>query len=289
MIRTSVVPVAGLGTRLSPLTRAVPKELLPLGRKPVLQTVIEELGASGIEEVVLVTSARKQALFEAHFMAENDGVDESVKMPVIHYAIQHEQLGLGHAVLCGEELVQQRPFVVALGDAMIGLADHASLCQRMIRVFEENDADAVIAFQLVPRDKVSRYGIAELAGTYQTDSEYFELAGLVEKPSVADAPSEFAIAARYICKPVLFELLRSTEAGAGSEIQLTDALQRLIKSGGKVLGVPITNRERRYDVGSFDSYFTAFIEAAVNDSECGDRVRRELAKALASDSSRFTE
>ena len=123
MIRTSVVPVAGLGTRLSPLTRAVPKELLPLGRKPVLQTVIEELGASGIEEVVLVTSARKQALFEAHFMAENDGVDESVKMPVIHYAIQHEQLGLGHAVLCGEELVQQRPFVVALGLSLIHISE----------------------------------------------------------------------------------------------------------------------------------------------------------------------
>ncbi len=273
MVSIAVVPVAGHGTRLMPLTRAVPKELLPLGRKPVLQSVVEELQQCGIDDIVMVTSDRKQCVLREHFQT---GAPSSIQ-----FANQCEQLGLGHAVLCSEEFVGQNAFLIALGDAMIGLSDHASLCRRMIRIFHETDADSVIAFQSVPIERVSRYGIASVASAYKAGDEFFELSGLVEKPSTDKAPSRFAIAARYICKPDIFSLLRETKAGAGNEIQLTDALRLLIDRGGKVLGVPITDTEQRYDVGSFDSYFTAFIEAALADPECGDRVAAKLREILA--------
>ncbi len=272
MVSIAVVPVAGHGTRLMPLTRAVPKELLPLGRKPVLQSVVEELQQSGIDDIVMVASDRKQSILQQHFQSD--------ALSNIHFADQSEQLGLGHAVLCSEERVGQNAFLIALGDAMIGLNDHASLCRRMIRIFNDTDADAVIAFQSVSIERVSRYGIASVASGYKAGDEFFELSDLVEKPSVDNAPSQFAIAARYVCKHGIFSLLRETKAGAGNEIQLTDALRLLIDRGGKVLGVPITGTEQRYDVGSFDSYFTAFIEAALADPECGDRVAAKLREIL---------
>ena len=295
-VDVAVVPVAGLGTRLLPLTRSIPKELLPLGRKPVLQHVIDELRSAGIRHIVLVTGVGEDSIKKHVEIDENleqqlrtkGKVDQLTELESqtrdvqIHYVRQSHQLGLGHAVWCAREIVADRPFTIALGDAMFGL-NSSSLCQRLHRVFNSTSADAVIAFQQVPKDKVSRYGVAQI-GAKDIDSEgSFEVSGLVEKPAVADAPSQYAIAARYVCQSQIFKLLGNTKEGVGGEIQLTDALRELILAGGKVVGVPLRSDEKRFDVGNFDSYFSAFVEVACADPTHGDALKQQLKAILDKD------
>ncbi len=309
-VKMAVIPVAGHGTRLLPLTKSIPKELLPLGGKPVLQHVVEELQAAGLRELTMVTSKSKDAIGR-HF-SRDTALEEQLRSAgkekeleslsfagadsVFHYAEQKHQKGLGHAVLCAREIVGDQPFMIALGDALMGDAmtgdecngkisalhaeNRASLCKRMIRVFEHSDADAVISFQQVSLEKVNRYGIARLLPGYVDGDDAFDLAGLVEKPTVEAAPSQYAVAARYLCKPAIFEYLARTPPGHGGEIQLTDALQSLIDDGGKVLGVPLRNAEKRYDVGNFESYYAAFIELALADPEYGESSRQLMGKLL---------
>lgn len=298
-VNVAVIPVAGFGTRLLPLTKSVAKELLPLGGKPVLQHVVEEMQDAGLQQIVMITSELKKGI-ETHFESNPELVQrlrneqkpdladrlEFVRENTsIDYLIQHEQKGLGHAVLCARDRVGNQPFLVALGDAMIGLNQHASLCKRMIRIFDQHNADAVIAFQQVADSKVGRYGIASLQPGYNEGDELFVLNDLIEKPTLAEAPSTFAIAARYICKPVVFEYLQDTAPGVGGEIQLTDAIRTLLKNGGKVLGVPLREKEKRYDVGSFDSYYQAFLETALADPQYGPALKQKMQEILQSDGS----
>lgn len=286
----AVIPVAGIGTRLLPLTKSQPKEMLPVGRKPVVQHVVEELAQSGIRRMLFITGPGKAAI-ENHFdlnqelvshLRETGREDQLAELPEMGFANrelqyfymrQRRQLGLGHAVLCARPLLHDQPFVIALGDSIIGLNAQSNIVQRMIDVFERERASLVIALEEVPKEDVVHYGIARPKGAV---GEVFELAELVEKPPVNEAPSQLAVAARYVCAPALFEHLAATPPGKGGEIQLTDAIQSLLKSGGKVLGMRLGPSERRYDIGNFESYFQAFLEFALADPDLGGKVRAAL-------------
>lgn len=285
-IDTAVVPVAGLGTRLLPATKSQPKEMLPVGRKPVVQYVVEELSRVGMSRVLFITGPGKASI-ENHFdlngeliqilretgkedlLAELEFEREAVQY---FYTRQRQLLGLGHAVLCAASFVGREPFVVALGDSIIGLHAQSDVVRRMTSCFEERRAAAVIAFEEVPRSEVRHYGIAKPADT----GEVFEVEDLVEKPSVEEAPSTLAIAARYVLSPAIFDELERTAPGKGGEIQLTDAIRAMIRRGGRVFGVRLDASERRYDIGNFGAYFRAFVEFALADPRFGARLRREL-------------
>ncbi len=287
-INIAVVPVAGLGTRLLPATKSQPKEMLPVGRKPVVQYVVEELNRVGVNRVLFITGSGKTSI-ENHFdlnleltqSLREDGKEnllselsyERVDLQYF-YTRQRQLLGLGHAVLCAEPFVGNNPFVVALGDSIIGMHAESKIVDKMKICFREKGADAVIAFEEVPADEVFQYGIAKPKG--KTDSEIFEIDDLIEKPSVKESPGNLAVAARYVLAPSVFEALKNTKPGAGGEIQLTDAIRLLIQNGGKVYGVRLKENEKRYDIGNFDSYFRAFTEFALADEKFGDDLRKYL-------------
>jgi UTP--glucose-1-phosphate uridylyltransferase len=290
-IDIAVVPVAGFGTRLLPMTKSQPKEMLPVGRKPVVQYVVEELALSGIRRQLFITGPGKAAI-ENHFDEDAEliqrlrvaGKEELLKEldferrdMEYYYTRQRRQLGLGHAVLCAESLIDGLPFVVALGDSIIGLNAQSDIVRRMIEVFEQQGAAAVIAFEEVAASEVHFYGIARPRGPA---GEVFALEDAVEKPSVDDAPSRLAIAARYVCGPRVFDALRTTVPGAGGEIQLTDALRQMIAAGDKLYGVRLAPHEKRYDIGNFGSYFQAFVEFALADPDYGAGLRSHLRNLL---------
>ena len=287
----AVVPVAGRGTRLLPLTKSQPKEMLPMGRKPVVQYVVEELARCGIGRLLFVTGPGKTAI-ENHFDIDTELIDnlrESGKEELLEelaferedleyfYTRQRRQLGLGHAVLCARPVVGREPFVVALGDSVIGLNAQSQVVRVMIEQFEASGAAGVIAFEEVPPEDVVHYGIAK---PREGIAEVFELADLVEKPTVAEAPSNLAVAARYVLSPAIFGYLEKTPPGKGDEIQLTDAIRMLIRDGGKVLGVCLNGKEKRFDIGNFESYFQAFAEFALADPDYGPALRAHVVKLL---------
>jgi UTP--glucose-1-phosphate uridylyltransferase len=173
--------------------------------------------------------------------------------------------------------VSSEPFVVALGDSIIGLNAQSDILSRMIDQFEKSKADVVVAFEEVPREEVFRYGIAKPKG--HVDG-VFELDELIEKPTVEEAPSNLAVAARYIFSPAIFEKLRETPPGKGDEIQLTDAIQLVLKEGGKGIGVRLRASERRFDIGNYGSYFRAFVEFALADPQYGDGLREFIQSVM---------
>jgi len=283
-IDIAVVPVAGRGTRLLPLTKSQPKEMLPVGRKPVVQYVVEELVRCGIGRLLFVTGPGKTAI-ENHFDIDAEliaGLREAGKEELLaelaferedveyFYTRQRRQLGLGHAVLCAEPVVGRQSFVVALGDSIIGLHAQSQVVRVMIDEFEASDAAAVIAFEEVPPEEASQYGIAKPRGAI---GEVFELEDLIEKPDVSEAPSNLAVAARYVLNPTIFDYLRKTPPGKGDEIQLTDAIRMMIREGAKALGVCLPSGQERFDIGNFESYFQAFVEFALADPQYGPALR----------------
>jgi UTP--glucose-1-phosphate uridylyltransferase len=296
MIDVAVVPVAGLGTRLLPATKSQPKEMLPVGRKPVVQHVVEELARVGIRQVLFVTGPGKASI-ENHFDMNGELIQtlresgkeellaelEFERSPIQYfYTRQRQPLGLGHAILCARSFVGDRPFVVALGDSIIGLNAESDVVERMTRLFLERNAAAVIAFEEVPRAEVSSYGIArpKSDGGIFEQVESFEIGELVEKPAPEEAPGTLAIAARYVLSPAIFETLAQTRRGRGGEIQLTDAIRAAMDGGAKAYGVRLRAGERRYDIGNFPAYFEAFVEFALADSRFGPELRRRLLALL---------
>jgi len=287
----AVVPVAGRGTRLLPLTKSQPKEMLPVGRKPVVQYVVEELARCGIGRLLFITGPGKTAI-ENHFDIDAELIDslrETGKEELLSelaferedieyfYTRQRRQLGLGHAVLCARPVVGDQSFVVALGDSIIGLNAQSEVVGTMIERFETSRAAAVIALEEVPREEVVHYGIAK---PRDGSGDVFALDDLVEKPSVDEAPSNLAVAARYVFSPAIFAYLEKTPRGKGNEIQLTDAVRMLIRDGREVLGVRLRPDETRFDIGNFESYFTSFVEFALADPQDGPALRRYLEKLL---------
>lgn len=296
MINLALIPVAGWGTRMLPATKSQPKEMLPIGRKPVVQFVVEELVQSGIRRLLFITGQGKTSI-ENHFDLDaslvaylrDTGREEQLRdlqfarQDVEYfYTRQRQQLGLGHAVLCGQAMIGQQPFVVALGDSIIGLHAQSQNVSRMTSIFESEKADVVLAFDDVSPQEVVHFGIALPKGT---PGDIFEVADLIEKPSVNEAPSTLAAAGRYVFSPAIFEALAKTQPGRGGEIQLTDAIRLLLNDGRKVLGVRLTPQEKRFDIGNFESYFQAFFEFALHDPQHGPALREHVQKLLDSFSS----
>lgn len=290
-INIAVVPVAGLGTRLLPATKSQPKEMLPVGRKPVVQYVVEELTRVQMKRVLFITGPGKTSI-ENHFDLNPELIQELretgkeelleelefERAPLQYfYTRQRELLGLGHAIACAESFVGGQPFVVALGDSIIGMHAQSDIVQRLNRCFVENQAAAVIAFERVPFEDVHRYGIARP----KTGGDTFEIADLIEKPSRLEAPSNLAIAARYVFAPAIFDAIRRTPPGKGGEIQITDAIRLLLREGGRVYGICLRDDERRYDIGNFKSYFRTFVEFALQDEKQGLALRQHLEALLA--------
>ncbi len=290
-INIAVVPVAGLGTRLLPATKSQPKEMLPVGRKPVVQYVVEELTRVGMSQLLFITGPGKTSI-ENHFdlngeliqMLRETGKEELLaefefeRAPVQYfYTRQRQLLGLGHAVLCAQPFVGRQPFVVALGDSIIGINAESDVVRRMTQCFVEKKAEAVIAFEEVPLADVHNYGVAKPAGN--TDN-VFQVADVVEKPSAEEAPSRLAIAARYVFAPSIFDAIRGTKPGKGGEIQLTDAIRLVLQNGGRVYGIQLREAERRFDIGNFDTYFRAFVEFALADEKHGPALRRFMEQLL---------
>jgi len=282
-VRKAVFPAAGLGTRFLPATKAVPKEMLALVDKPIIQYGVEEAIASGIEHIVFVTGRGKSTM-EDHFdlspeldaTLERRGKHELLalsravaKLARISYVRQKEPLGLGHAVLCAKDLVGDEPFAVILPDDVID-ADPPCLKQ-MIDVFNEKGG-SVLATQTVEGPAISAYGV--LAGEPDAaNPRIFNCTGMVEKPRLEDAPTKQAIIGRYILTPRVFELLEGTQPGAIGEIQLTDGILALLKEE-KVYGYSFMGK--RYDAGDKFGMLQATVEFALKRPEFGEKFRSYL-------------
>jgi len=278
-IRNAVIPVAGQGTRLLPSTKSQPKEMLPVGRKPVVQYVVEEFEEAGIKRILFVTGRNKTSI-ENHFdrdpellrsLRENNRNEllKALKFEEMDvsffYTRQSEPRGSGDAIAHAEFFAGQEPFVVGLGDSIIKNSGRVGVVSRMIECFIEKEAECVIAFEEVERGQVSNYGIAKPAES----GEIFRIEDLIEKPEIHEAPSNLAIAARYVFSRRIFDALRRTKPGKGGEIQITDAIRILIREGCPVYGVKLRDGERRYDIGNFESYYKSFVDFALDDEDYG--------------------
>lgn len=259
---------------MKPLSLGAPKEALPLGDLPVLGHVVRELVANGFPRVLLVSSPEKNfAPLNELFDAQNAQVATIT---------QHAPLGLGHAVLQARDFAHE-PFAIALGDAVLCRVENHTFAtcrvlSRMRNAFETHDCAGVIAFQNVPREIVSRFGIAAI--DEQLDENTFVLRDLIEKPVPDLAPSQFAVAARYLFAPSLFDALRDVTPDASGEIQLTSAIQTSIARGERVLGVTLQPNERRFDIGNPHSYAQAACEWALRENKTTRAWARELLEEL---------
>ncbi len=291
VIRSAIVPVAGLGTRLLPATKSQPKEMLPVARKPIVQYVAEELVANGIEQILFITGRNKTSI-ENHFdhdpelerllsaANKQELLEELACMALpakFFYTRQRMQKGLADAVLCGENFAGEEPFVVALGDSIIGLHANSQAVSRMSELFQSKHASCVIAVEEVPPDQTIHYGIVQPVDGH---GDVFRVANLVEKPRPDAAPSNLAIAGRYVCSPLIFDMIRRVKPDARGEIQLTDAIQLMCEEGKRVLALKLPWSERRYDIGNFPSYFETFVEFALADPLYGECFRTALERLL---------
>ncbi|MFC1528909.1 UTP--glucose-1-phosphate uridylyltransferase [Candidatus Latescibacterota bacterium] len=280
-ITKAVIPVAGLGTRLLPATKSQPKEMLPIGRKPIVQYVVEELAEAGLDNILFVTGQKKRSI-EDHFDFSPELGDTIVKRDFpehlsFFYIRQTNPNGLGDAISYAEKFVGDNSFTVALGDSVIRGGDHSSLLRRMVEIHENEKAGATVAFMEVGDEDVQKYGIAKPKGRVGAN---FEVEELIEKPHPSETPSRLAIAARYVFDPVIFEAIKRTPAGRKGELEITDSMNTLLKMGGKVVGVKLHADEHRYDVGGFESYFKAFLDFALEDPEYGYMIRQYMRKKL---------
>ncbi|MBE3569646.1 MAG: UTP--glucose-1-phosphate uridylyltransferase GalU [Bacillales bacterium] len=284
-VKKAIIPAAGLGTRFLPATKAMPKEMLPVVDKPTIQYIVEEAIQSGIEDIIIVTGKGKRAI-EDHFdhafeLEKNlydkgkldllEKVQQSSNMADIHYIRQKEPLGLGHAVWCARKFIGDEPFAVLLGDDIV--ESETPCIKQLMNVYERTGA-SVIGVQPVPLEESHRYGMID--PIYQNDKLY-AIKHLVEKPKREQAPSHLAIMGRYILTPEIFSYLENQERGAGGEIQLTDAIQKLSEVH-PVLGYCFEGQ--RYDVGEKLGYILTTIEFALKNEELRDPILEKLKQLL---------
>ena len=284
-IRKAIIPAAGLGTRFLPATKAQPKEMLPIVDKPTLQYIIEEAIASGIEEILIITGRNKTSI-ENHFdksvelelELEKKGKTELLEMVRdisdmvnIHYIRQKEPLGLGHAVGCAKSFIGNEPFAVLLGDDIID-SEEPCLAQ-LIRAYEETNS-IILGVQSVDKNDVYKYGIIDIESK---DDRLYKVRDMVEKPNVSEAPSNVAILGRYILTPDIFEILEKQAPGKGGEIQLTDAIEYMLKSHHIYAYEFIGNR---YDVGDKLGFIKATIDFALKREELRDDLLEILKNKL---------
>lgn len=284
-VRKAVIVAAGWGTRFLPVTRSLPKEMLPIIDRPLIQYSVEEAVSSGIEQIIVVTALGKQAIedyfgrsFELEYFLEQKGETELLRqmrelsgLADICYVRQKEQLGLGHAVLTARNIVGEEPFAVILPDDVID-SDVPAL-RRMMRVYEKYGA-GVIAVERVSEESTRKYGIIEPG---QVSEGVYQVLSLVEKPEPARAPSNLGIVGRYILTPRIFDALADTPPGKGREIQLTDALHLLLKQQAlyacELEGV-------RYDAGTPLGWLKANVALALKRGDIGAELREYLKKLL---------
>lgn len=292
-VTKALIPVAGLGTRFLPATKALPKEMLPLVDKPVIQYVVEEAVDTGLTDILMITGRNKSAL-ENHFdrvaeleqtlMAKGDEdrleqVQESTELADIYYTRQGDPKGLGHAVLTGKQHIGDHSFAVLLGDDVIDAKD--PLLSRMIQIHEET-GDNVIALMEVDPSEISMYGCAAVTKTEVGDVVIVN--DLVEKPRTEDAPSNLAVIGRYILRPEMFKILETTEPGRGGEIQLTDALEAAVANpeiAGGVRGVIF--KGNRFDTGDKVGFLKAAMILGTRREDIGPELSawlKEYAKTL---------
>ena len=285
-VRKAVLPVAGLGTRFLPATKAMPKEMLPIVDKPLIQYAVEECIASGIEDIIFVTGRRKNAI-EDHFdsapeletFLEERGKPKQAQMVRqisggLHfsYTRQSEALGLGHAVLCASELVGDEPFAVLLGDVIM---DGTVPATRTLMDIYEATGMGAIHVEEVPREKLHFYGIidASPAGDKKFGDRLLKIKDLVEKPKAEEAPSHWGVTGRYVLPPEIFEYLRNTKPGAGGEIQLTDGLRALAKGSGLLAYI---YEGTTHDAGDKLGFLKATVEFGLRNENFGEDFRRYL-------------
>jgi UTP--glucose-1-phosphate uridylyltransferase len=289
----AVIPVAGMGTRFLPATKAVPKELLPVVDRPALQYIVEEAARAGLPEVLMVTGRNKAAIedfFDRHPELETAlekkgdadrlaSVHESTDIAQVHFVRQGEAKGLGHAVLQAAAFVGDAPFAVLLGDDLIDARDH--LLEEMLAVQAEHGG-SVIALLDVGMENIDKYGAVAVEpgdSPVSDGDQVVRVTGLVEKPPADEAPSSLAIIGRYVLSPTIFEVLRETEPGRGGEIQLTDALATLVERGEPIHGVVFSGR--RYDTGDRLDYLKAVVRLAVERDDLGPPLRSWLKEFVA--------
>ena len=268
-IRKAIIPAAGLGTRFLPATKAQPKEMLPIVDKPTLQYIIEECVSSGIEEILIITGRNKKSI-EDHFdrsvelemELEKAGKQEMLEMVReisdmvnVHFIRQKQPRGLGHAILCAKTFVGDEPFAVLLGDDVV-YNDKKTCLKQLIDCYGEYKT-SVLGVQTVDQEDVNKYGIV---GGIHIEDRVYKVKNLVEKPSVEEAPSNVAILGRYVITPKIFEILENTAPGKGNEIQLTDALLKLIEEEAMYA---YDFEGRRYDVGDKLGFLQATVEYAL--------------------------
>ncbi|WP_280561937.1 MULTISPECIES: UTP--glucose-1-phosphate uridylyltransferase GalU [unclassified Chromohalobacter] len=290
MIKKAVLPVAGLGTRCLPASKAIPKEMITIVDKPVIQYVVEEAVAAGIKEIVLVTHSSKSAIenhfdknFELEAMLEAKGKDELlaevrniVPEDVSIIAVrQSVALGLGHAVLCAQSVIGDDPFAVLLPDVLV---DAGNLSQNdlagMIAAYDKS-GQAQIMVENVPQEMTHKYGIVALEGETPAPGDSAPLTGMVEKPKVEEAPSSLAVIGRYLLPAAIFPLLAETKPGAGNEIQLTDALEVLRQQQG---AEAYRMRGNTYDCGHQLGYLEATLALAKRHPQYGEGFRSLLSR-----------
>ena len=282
-IRKAVFPVAGLGTRFLPATKAVPKETLPIVDKPLIQYAVEEAVAAGINQLIFITGRNKRSIpdhfdmaYELEAELEASGKTEQLEQVrkitpegvTCVYLRQRQALGLGHAVLCAEPVVGDEPFAVILADDLIDGGGNPCLKQ-MVEVFQAFEA-GVIAVEQVPPERISRYGV--ISGD-SCGERLWTLTGIVEKPPADEAPSDLGVVGRYILTPEIFDHLRETAPGAGGEIQLTDAIALQLQ---KETVQAYQFEGKRYDCGSKLGYLQASVEYALQRDELGEELREWL-------------
>ena len=281
-VSKAVIPAAGLGTRFLPATKAMPKEMLPIVDRPVIQYVVEEAVAAGLSDLLMITGRNKNTL-ENHFdrVAELEqvlsqkgdekklfSVQASNQLADIHYTRQGDPRGLGHAVLRAKSHVGHNSFAVLLGDDII---DSRDACLPAMLKLHEETGDNVVALMEVPKEQIHLYGVASIGSQ---DGNVVEVTDLVEKPEADKAPSNLAVIGRYVLRPEMFDILENTQPGRGGEIQLTDALQHAAKHpeiAGGVRGVIF--RGRRYDTGDKLDFIKATLRIAVDREDIGDDLR----------------
>lgn len=287
----AVIPVAGLGTRFLPATKATPKEMLPVVDKPAIQYVVEEAVAAGVDDLLFVTGRNKDAL-ENHFdrapnlertLAERGAHDlhqevaELADLARIHYVRQGIPLGLGHAVSMAKEHVGDEPFAVLLGDDLVDA--RTPILPKMFET-QKKFGGTVLALMEVPSEQIHLYGCAAVTPTDEVD--VVKVTQLVEKPTAGSAPSNYAVIGRYVIHPAVFEILENQQPGRGNEIQLTDALAKLIEvpsaDGGGVHAVIF--RGKRYDTGDKLSYLKSVVSIALDREDLGNDLRTWLKNYL---------
>jgi len=285
-INKAVFPVGGLGTRFLPATKAIPKEMLPVVDKPLIQYAVEEAYAAGIRQMIFVTGRHKRAI-EDHFdaayelEAELEAGNKMALLDVVRsikpddmdciFVRQPRALGLGHAVLCAENLVGNEPFAVLLADDL--MVGEPPVLKQMIQGFSTAPG-TVVAVQDVPREHTGRYGIVSVSGS----RSYAAVEAIVEKPAPEDAPSTLGVAGRYILSPGIFQSIRAQPRGVGGEIQLTDGIAGLI---GKEPVYSLRYTGTRYDCGSKEGFLQATMDLALANAELAASVRAHMARVMA--------